>query len=70
MDNVGTVMIFLKHFDTARQSLFGIGKVRVPRVSKVDDLVPITNERTRWVSGTPLKLYEVTTNTFSPIVTC
>src|SRR5258708_5940291 len=52
-------MIFLKHFDTTRQSLFGIGKIHMPRASKVSDLIPIINERMRWASGTPLKLYEV-----------
>ncbi|KAF9649119.1 hypothetical protein BDM02DRAFT_3186537 [Thelephora ganbajun] len=57
-DNAGTIIVFLKHFDTTRQSLFGIGKVHVPRSSKVSDLIPIINERMRWVSGTPLKLYE------------
>lgn len=58
LDNAGTIMIFLKHFDTTRQSLFGIGKIHMPRASKVSDLIPIINERMRWASGTPLKLYE------------
>lgn len=52
-------MIFLKHFDTTKQSLFGLGKVHVLRSSKVGDLIPLINERMRWTSGTPLKLYEV-----------
>ena len=65
-DNAGTIMVFLKHFDTTRQSLFGIGKIHMPRASKVSDLIPIINERMRWASGTPLKLYEVMANTFSP----
>ena len=52
-------MVFLKHFDTTRQSLFGIGKIHMPRASKVSDLIPIINERMRWASGTPLKLFEV-----------
>ena len=59
LDNAGTIMIFLKHFDTSRQSLYGIGKIHMPRASKVSDLIPIVNERMRWASGTPLKLYEV-----------
>jgi hypothetical protein len=59
-------MIFLKHFDTTRQSLFGIGKIHMPRASKVSDLIPIINERMRWASGTPLKLYEVMFIVFSP----
>ncbi|RPD80183.1 cysteine proteinase [Lentinus tigrinus ALCF2SS1-7] len=54
----GSIMIFLKHFDIANQRLSGVGKVYVPRASKVADLVPIINERMRWTPGTPLKLYE------------
>ncbi|KAF9792792.1 cysteine proteinase [Thelephora terrestris] len=57
-DSAGTIMIFLKHFDTTRQSLYGIGKIHMPRASKVSDLIPIVNERMRWASATPLKLYE------------
>ena len=55
----GSIMIFLKHFDTSKQTLFGVGKVYVLRSSKVGDLMGIINERMRWPSGTPLKLYEV-----------
>lgn len=51
-------MIFLKHFDIANQKLTGVGKVYVPRASKVSDLIPIINERMRWTPDTPLKLYE------------
>lgn len=52
-------MIFLKHFDTSKQSLYGVGKVYMARASKVGDLIPVINERMRWTPGTPLKLYEV-----------
>lgn len=55
----GSIMIFLKHFDTSKQTLFGVGKMYVLRSSKVGDLVGVINERMRWPSGTPLKLYEV-----------
>ena len=51
-------MIFLKHFDTSRQTLYGAGKAHMLRTAKVADLVPIINERMRWQPGTPLKLYE------------
>ncbi|OSC99045.1 cysteine proteinase [Trametes coccinea BRFM310] len=54
----GSIMIFLKHFDIANQRLTGVGKVYVPRSSKVSDLIPIINERMRWTPDTPLKLYE------------
>jgi ubiquitin carboxyl-terminal hydrolase 7 len=52
-------MVFLKHFDTSKQTLLGAGKAYVPRNSKVGDLCPVINERMRWPAGTPLKLYEV-----------
>jgi ubiquitin carboxyl-terminal hydrolase 7 len=54
----GSIMIFLKHFDTSKQTLFGVGKVYVSRNNKVQDLHPMINERMRWTPGTPLKLYE------------
>ncbi|KAF8348462.1 ICP0-binding domain of ubiquitin-specific protease 7-domain-containing protein [Amanita rubescens] len=53
-----SIMIFLKHFNTSNQSLYGISKTYVLRRSRVGDLVPIINQRMRWISGTPLKLYE------------
>ena len=53
------IMIFLKHFDTSKQTLTGIGKVYVGRMNKVVDLVPLINERMRWPPGTSIKLYEV-----------
>jgi ubiquitin carboxyl-terminal hydrolase 7 len=51
-------MIFLKHFDTSKQTLTGAGKVYMARTAKVADLVPVINEKMRWTPGTPLKLYE------------
>jgi hypothetical protein len=55
-----SIMIFLKHFDTSKQTLYGAGKTYMLRNSKVGDLAPIINERMRWTPGTSLKLYEVT----------
>lgn len=52
-------MIFLKHYDTSKQTLYGVGKVHVSRNHKVQDLHSMINERMRWTPGTPLKLYEV-----------
>ena len=60
------IMVFLKHFDATRQTLFGVCKIWVSRTDKVSDLIPIINERMRWASGTPLKLYEVMDDAFSP----
>ncbi|THH20676.1 hypothetical protein EW146_g701 [Bondarzewia mesenterica] len=54
----GSIMIFLKHFDTSKQTLHGIGKCYAQRNAKVGDLTPTINERMRWTPGTPLKLYE------------
>ena len=54
-----SIMVFLKHFDTAKQSLTGAGKVHMLKTNKVGDLAVIINERMRWAPGTPIKLYEV-----------
>ncbi|KAI6039589.1 ICP0-binding domain of ubiquitin-specific protease 7-domain-containing protein [Pisolithus marmoratus] len=54
----GYSIVFLKHFDTSKQTLHGVGKVYVSRNSKVEDLHPIIHERMRWTPGTPLRLYE------------
>ncbi|KAI9510844.1 ubiquitin carboxyl-terminal hydrolase 5 [Russula earlei] len=54
----GTIMAFLKHFDTSKQTLHGIGKCYAQRNAKISDLIPTINERMRWTPGTPLKLYE------------
>ena len=62
-----TAMIFLKHFDATTQSLFGIGKVDMSRASKVNDLTPVINERMKWASRTPLKVYEVANGGLSPM---
>lgn len=53
-----SIMVFIKHFDTSKQTLLGAGKVYVLRSNKVGDLIPIINERMRWTPGTPIKLYE------------
>jgi hypothetical protein len=65
-------MIFLKHFDTSKQTLFGAGKIYVSRTSKVQDLYPMINERMRWTPGTPLKLFEVRSplDSQSVVLTC
>ena len=52
-------MIFLKHFDTSKQSLYGVGRVYMAKASKVGKLVPVINDRMHWTHSTPLKLYEV-----------
>jgi len=52
-------MVFLKHFDTYKQTLLGAGKIYMLRTSKVGDLIPIVNERMHFPASTNLKLYEV-----------
>ena len=59
-----SIMIFLKHFDTSKQSLYGVGKTYMLRTSKVGDLALVINERMRWTPGTPLKLYEVSNHPY------
>jgi ubiquitin carboxyl-terminal hydrolase 7 len=54
----GSIMIFLKYFDSSKQSLLGVGKTYMPRNAKVGDLGPVINEKMRWTPGTPVKLYE------------
>ncbi|KAI6021205.1 ICP0-binding domain of ubiquitin-specific protease 7-domain-containing protein [Pisolithus marmoratus] len=55
----GHIVVFLKHFDTSKQTLLGVGKIFVSKNSKVWDLHPIINERMRWAPGARLRLYEV-----------
>ena len=59
-------MIFLKHFDTTKQTIYGVGKIHVQRTCKVRNLIPIINKRMRWALGTSLKFYEVTVGAPSP----
>jgi len=64
------IIIFFKYFDIMKQSLFGIGKIHIPKDEKVSDLIPIINERMKWAPGTPLELYEVANRTVSVNLTC
>ncbi|CCV00636.1 unnamed protein product [Malassezia sympodialis ATCC 42132] len=52
------IMVFLKYFDTSRQSLLGVSRMYVQRQMKVGDLVPTINELMRWPPSTHVKLYE------------
>ncbi|KAI6124860.1 ICP0-binding domain of ubiquitin-specific protease 7-domain-containing protein [Pisolithus croceorrhizus] len=54
----GHIMVFLKHFDTSKQTLLGVGKVFVSRNSKVQDLHLIIVERMKWTPDVLLRLYE------------
>jgi len=52
------IMIFLKYFDTSRQSLLGVSRMYVQRHMKVSDLVPTINELMRWPPATQVKMFE------------
>jgi len=52
------IMIFLKYFDTSRQTLLGVSRMYVQRHMKVGDLVPTINELMRWPPSTQVKLFE------------
>ncbi|KAI6167308.1 ICP0-binding domain of ubiquitin-specific protease 7-domain-containing protein [Pisolithus thermaeus] len=54
----GHIIVFLKHFDTSKQTLLGVGKVFVSRNSKVQDLHLIISERMKWTPDVPLRVYE------------
>ena len=62
-------MIFLKHFSVNEQTLKGVGKVYVQRNSKVGDLVGQVNAMMGWANTTPIKLYEVSDISVSPLLT-
>lgn len=53
-----SIMIFLKYFDTSRQSLLGVTRMYVQRQMKVGDLIPTINELMRWPPTTQVKLFE------------
>ena len=55
------ITIYLKHFDTAKQTLSGVGKVYILRTAKVGDLIPMINQKMGWMQSVPLILYEVYT---------
>merc|ERR1711908_69570 len=52
------IMIFLKYFDTSRQTLLGVSRMYVQRQMRVADLVPTINELMRWPPTTQVKLFE------------
>lgn len=52
-------MIFLKWFDVDRQKMVGQGKVFVNKNWKIQDLIPIIQEKMKWDNSVPVKLFEV-----------
>ena len=53
------IMVFVKHFDVAHQTLAGVGHFYVHRHMRVMDLALMINERKGFPASTPLKIYEV-----------
>ncbi|GAA5900428.1 uncharacterized protein JCM6883_002840 [Sporobolomyces salmoneus] len=56
--NEPPIMVFVKHFDVAHQTLAGIGHFYVHRNMKVSDLANKINERMGFGPTTPLKIFE------------
>lgn len=53
------ILLFLKHFDAEKQTLFGQGHVYIGKHKKISELGPIILERMKWPAGINLRLYEV-----------
>ncbi|KAL4929658.1 ubiquitin-specific protease UBP15 [Aspergillus undulatus] len=57
-DSANSVLVFLKHFDAAKQTLNGVGAVYVRKNQKVADIAPVILEKMNWPVGTEFILYE------------
>lgn len=53
------VLLFLKHFDTDKQTLTGTGHVYISSTGKVADMIPQILESMSWPFGTELRFWEV-----------
>ncbi|CAI6294669.1 unnamed protein product [Periconia digitata] len=53
-----SLMLFLKHFDTKAQTLYGVGNLYAGYQEKVSDISPHICELMGWPSGTSFKLSE------------
>ncbi|KAJ5665218.1 Ubiquitin carboxyl-terminal hydrolase 21 [Penicillium maclennaniae] len=53
-----TILVFLKNFDVAAQTLTGVGPVYVRKNQKVSDLAPTILSRMKWPAGTEFLLFE------------
>lgn len=59
------VLLFLKHFDTDKQTLTGSGHVYVSSTGKVSDMISQILENMGWPTGTDLRFWEVSMGMFS-----
>lgn len=57
-DTSNSVLIFLKYFDAAAQTLTGVGATYVRRNQKVSELAPTILEKMDWPAGTEFMLFE------------
>lgn len=60
--NEPPIVVFVKHFDVSHQTLAGLGHFYVHRHMRVMDLALMINEKMKYPSNTPLKIYEVRKN--------
>jgi len=60
------ILLFLKHFDTDKQSLTGSGHVYVSSGGRVSDMISQILESMSWPAGTELRFWEVRITTPSP----
>ncbi|SCV67019.1 BQ2448_5665 [Microbotryum intermedium] len=56
--NEPPIMVFVKNFDVAHQTLAGLGHFHVHRHMRVLDLAQMINDRMGFPPSTPLKIYE------------
>jgi ubiquitin carboxyl-terminal hydrolase 7 len=52
------IVLFLKHFDVEKQTLFGIGQFYADQQDQGAELAPKICEMLRWPAGTPFKMFE------------
>lgn len=62
------IIIFLKHFDTEKQELKGVGHTYMLQQERVQDLAPRILELMDWQPGTNLRLYEEIKNNFIDVM--
>lgn len=63
-----TILIFLKNFDIAAQTLSGVGPVYVRKNQKVAELAPTILAKMNWPAGTEFTLYEEIKHTMIDIM--
>lgn len=62
------LMLFLKYYDPAVPSLYGVGKFYAAWQDKIPDISPMILKLMNWPAGTNFKLFEVSCSGDSPAV--